>query len=56
MRTPDATQSPRVLRDEAVKEQQEEVSEASSIRSVEKTVDRKEEKQKERSLMRRMLV
>ena len=54
MRTPDATQSPRVLRDEAVKEQQEEVSEASSVRSSEKSVDRKEEKQKERSLMRRM--
>ena len=32
----------------------EEVSEASSIRSDEKSVDRKEEKQKERSLMRRL--
>ena len=58
MRTPDATQSPRVLRDEAVKEQQEEVSEASSVRSSEKSVERGTERQKgkqnERSLIRRM--
>ena len=51
----DATQSPRVLRDEAVKETEEEVSEASSIRSVDKTVERERgEAQKQKSLMRRM--
>ena len=53
VRTPDAMQSPRVLRDEAVKEHQEEMSEASSIRSIEKNEQAQKTREGKR-LMRRM--